>query len=151
MSRAGCNEMTFKALFLSILFDDQRFVLHSELEVEKGYADLCLLVRPENRYRQAFDVLFELKFVRRKALGKKGRELSAMDEATLRELPAVKKAFARARKQVGAYRDALVRQRGVAPPPGGRGDSVRPRGYAVVAVGLERLLGEEVAAAGPGC
>ncbi len=48
--------------------------------------------------------------------------------------------IAAARGQVEDYLAALVRQ---------RGDTVRPRGYAVVAVGLERLLGEEVTA-GPG-
>ncbi len=132
---SGVNEMVLKALFLSILFDDRRFVLHSELELERGYADLCLLVRPESRYPNPFDILFELKLVRRKALGKKGLELRAMDEAALRELPAVEKAFAEAREQVERYRDALERK---------HGDGVRRRGYAVVAVGLERLLGEEV-------
>jgi hypothetical protein len=143
-SGGGVNEMVLKALFLSILFDDQRFVVHSELEIERGYADLCLLARPESRFPKAFDILFELKLVRRKTLGKKGRELRVMEEAALRELPAVKAALAEARGQVELYRDALVRQRCVRPPPGGRGDAVRPRGYAVVAVGLERLVGEEV-------
>ncbi len=58
----------------------------------------------------------------------------------------MKAAFAEARGQVRDYRSALAKQRRVGPPPGGRGgDTVRPRGYAVVAVGLERLLGEEVA------
>ena len=136
-SGGGVNEMVLKALFLSILFDDQRFVVHSELEVERGYVDLCLLVRPESRYPDPFDILFELKLVRRKALGKKGRELRAMNEDALRRLPAVKTALAKARKQVAGYRAALVRQ---------RGEAVRPRCYAVVAVGLERLVGEEVTA-----
>ncbi len=58
-----------------------------------------------------------------------------MDLAALRRLPAVKAALAEARDQVSGYRRALVRQ---------RGETVRPRCYAVVAVGLERLLGEEV-------
>ena len=131
----GVNEMVLKALFLSILFDDQRFVVHSELELERGYADLCLLVRPGNRYPNAFDILFELKLVRRKTLGMKGRELRVTDEAALRQLPAVKKALTEAREQVELYRAALVRQ---------RADTVGPRCYAVVAVGLERILGEEV-------
>ncbi|MCP3964517.1 MAG: AAA family ATPase [bacterium] len=134
-SGSGVNEMVLKALLLSILFDDQRFVVHSELEIERGYADLCLLVRPENRYRQAFDILFELKLVRRKTLGKTGRELREMGEAALRRLPAVKEALDDARDQVERYRDALVRQ---------RGETARPRCYAVLAVGLERLLGDEV-------
>jgi hypothetical protein len=136
-SGASVNEMVLKALFLSILFDDQRFVVHSELELERGYADLCLLARPESRHRNPFDVLLELKLVRRKTLGKQGRELRTMDEAALRDLPAVKTALAEAREQVRRYRDALVRQRGA---------SVRRRGYAVVAVGLERLVGDEVTA-----
>ena len=134
-SGSGANEMTLKALFLAILFDDQRFVVHSELEIERGYADLCLLVRPENRYRQGFDILFELKLVRRRKLSKKGRELRLMEEGALRRLPAVKTAFAEARDQIERYRAALIRQ---------RGDTVRPRCYAVVAVGLEQILGEEV-------
>ena len=137
----GVNEMVLKALFLSILFDDHRFVVHSELELDKGYADLCLLARPESRHRQAFDLLFELKLVRRKTLGKKARELQTMDEAALRGLPAVKTALDQARRQVERYRDALQRQ---------RGSAGHPRGYAVVAVGLERLLGEEVSRAGTG-
>ena len=58
-----------------------------------------------------------------------------MDEAALRRLPAVQKALTEARDQVEGYRAALVRQ---------RGDTVRPRCFAVVAVGLERILGEEV-------
>ncbi len=140
----GVNEMALKALFLAVLFDDQRFVVHSELELERSYADLCLLVRPENRHRQAFDVLFELKLVRRKTLGKKGRELRNLDDAALRRLPAVQAALAEARDQVEGYRQALLRQRGVGPPSGGRGDNVRPRACAVVAVGLDRLVGEEV-------
>ncbi len=136
-SGSGMNEMVLKALLLSIVFDDQRFVVHSELEVEKAYVDLCLLVRPENRYRHAFDMLFELKLVRRKTLGKKGRELRVMDEAALCRLPAVKAALAEAREQVSRYRAALVRQRGA---------TLQPRCYVMVAVGLERLLGEEVTA-----
>ena len=134
-SGSGVNEMVLKALFLSILFDDQRFVVHSELELERGYADLCLLARPESRFPNAFDILFELKLVRRKALGKRGRDLRAMEEAALRRLPAVGTALAEAREQVERYRAALVRKRGA---------GVRPRAYAVVAVGLERILGEEV-------
>ncbi len=133
--RGGVNEMVLKTLFLSILFDDTRYVTHSELEVEKGYADLCLLVRPETKRPGAFDLLFEFKLVRRKDLGRKGEELRAMDETALRRLPAVAKAFDEARAQAERYRAALVKQ---------RGDTLDLRGYVVVAVGLERILGEEV-------
>ena len=130
----GVNEMVVKALFLSILFDDTRYAVFSELELERRYADLCLLVRPEMRRHGFFDVLFEFKLVRRAELGKKGEELREMDDEELRGLAPVAASLAAARKQVLAYRDALVKKIGEA----------EPRCYVVVAVGLEHILGEEV-------
>ncbi len=133
-SGSGMNEMAIKALLLSILFDDQRYAAFSELELDRGYADLCLLVRPEMRRYGFFDALFELKLVRRAELGRSGEELSAMDEAELRDLAPVRSAREAAREQIRRYRDALVR----------RFTEARPRCYVVVVVGLERILGEEV-------
>ena len=134
-SGGGVNEMVIKTLFLSILFDDERFLIFSELETERGYADLCLLVRPDLRTPEAIDLLFEFKLVRRKKLGKSGQELRDMDEAQLRKLPAVKSAFVAARSQLARYREALEAR---------FGDALTLRAYAVVAVDLERMLGEEV-------
>ena len=134
-SGGGVNEMTLKALFLSFLFDDTRYAVFSELELDQGYADLCLLVRPEMRRHGFFDVLFEFKLVRRKELGKTGREIAGMDEAAVRRLPPVAEAFSAAREQLQHYRVALVER---------FGESVRPRCFAVVAVGLDRILGDEV-------
>ncbi|MCP4662379.1 MAG: hypothetical protein GY856_43835 [bacterium] len=72
--------------------------------------------------------------MRRRELGKKGQELRGIDEAALRQLPPVAKAFAEARDQAERYRAALVRREG----------ELNLRTYAVVAVGLERILGEEI-------
>jgi hypothetical protein len=135
-SGSGMNEMVVKTLFLSLLFDDTRYVTFSELELSQGYADLCLLVRPEMRQQGFFDVLFEFKLVRRKELGKKGRELSELDDEALRGLAPVATALAEARDQAAGYRAALVRRFGA--------ETLSLRCYAVVAVGLERILGEEV-------
>ncbi len=131
---SGVNEMVVKALFLSILFADKYYRTYSEPELEKHYADLCLLVRPEMRRYGFFDLLFEFKLVRKKKVGKKGRELKDMDDAELLKLPAVEKAFTEARDQVQRYRAALVKKEG----------ELNLRAYAVVAVGLERIVGEEV-------
>lgn len=133
-SGGGVNETVVKALFLSMLFDDTRYVTHSELEIERSYADLCLLVRPEMRGQGFFDLLFEFKLVRRKALTRSGQELRAMDEPALRQLPGVAKAFSEARGQAECYRTALVRRQG----------ELDLRTYVVVVVGMERALGEEV-------
>jgi hypothetical protein len=94
-----------------------------------------LLVRPEMRRLGFFDVLFELKLVRRAELGKTGEELRAMADGELRELTPIARALAAARDQVLGYRDALVKRFGEA----------RPRCYVVVAAAFERLLGDEVA------
>ncbi len=134
-SGGGVNEMVVKALFLSILFDDQRYLIFSELEAKRGYADLCLLVRPELRTPVAIDLLFEFKLVRRKELGKSGKKLRDMDESELRKLPAVESAFSAARRQLAQYREALETR---------FGDILALRSYAVVAVDLERMIGEEV-------
>ncbi len=134
-SGGGVNEMVIKALFLSILFDDQRYLIFSELETERGYADLCLLVRSELRTPRTIDLLFEFKLVRRKQLCKSGRELRETDEVALRGLPAVENAFSEARGQLTRYRKSLEAR---------FGDALALRCYAVVAVDLERMLGEEV-------
>jgi len=132
---SGVNETAVKTLFLSILFDDTRYVTFSELELDKQYADLCLLVRPEMRRYGYYDLLFEFKLVRRRELGLKGQELREMDEQAVRELPAVNKALGEVREQVDRYRAALVRSQGA--------ETLNLRSYVVVAVGLERMLGEE--------
>ncbi len=133
--RGGLSEMAVKALFLSILFDDTRYVVSSELEMERSYADLCLLVRPEMRRFGYLDFLFELKLVRRKDLAKTGQELREMDEESLRRLPPVAQALAEAREQARRYAAALLRQ---------RGEEIKLRSFAVVSVDLERFVGEEV-------
>ncbi len=133
-SGSGVNEMVVKTLFLSILFADNYYRIFSEPELERTYADLCLLVRPEMRRYGFHDLLFEFKLVRRNELGKKGRDLAALDDAALRRLTPVAGAFTEARAQVEHYRRALVQQQ----------DGLRLRSFAVVAVGLERMLGEEI-------
>lgn len=59
-----------------------------------------------------------------------------MDDEALRRLPPVARALSAAREQAASYRIALLRRFGAA--------TLNLRCYAVVAVGLERLLGEEV-------
>ena len=58
-----------------------------------------------------------------------------MDEASLRRLPQVKRALAEARQQAGHYRRALRRRYDT---------EINLRTYVVVALGLERMLGEEI-------
>ena len=136
---SGVNEMVVKSLFLSILFEDSYYQTFSEPELDKTYADLCLLVRPEMRRYGFLDLLFEFKLVRRQQLAKKSRDIAKLDREALRQLPQVASALAEGRAQALGYRNALIDR---------YGDSTLDlRTYVVVAVGLERMLAEEI---GPG-
>jgi hypothetical protein len=134
LSGSGVNEMVIKTLFLSILFADRYYRSYSEPELARTYADLCLLVRPPMRGRGFLDLLFEFKLVRRKELGQTGLALADLGEAALRQLPPVARALTTARDQIRRYRAALLAQE----------PTLDLRSYVVVAVGLERILGEEV-------
>lgn len=109
--------------------------MFSELEAAHGYTDLCLLRRQPPYDPDLHDLLFELKYVARKDLGITGEQLRDLDEAELRAVSEVSAAFAAAKEQLDRYGKALSDR---------FGDTLRLRSYAVVAVGLERMLGEGI-------
>ena len=126
------NELTLKTLFLTLLFDDLSYVLLSEPELGRGYADLCLLRRPDARSAALWDLLIEFKSIPIKTLGMSREELADMDEETLAAHPVVAAALEEGTRQVRRYRDGLVDQ---------YGDGLRLRELVVVGVGFERLVG----------
>lgn len=125
------NELTVKTVFLTLLWNDTSYIVHSEPEVDHRYADLCLLRRPDARTSSLWDLLFEFKRLSLQELGMSGKDVKASSRAELMEHPRVKGAFERAEEQLAAYRSALAR---------GRSDKLRLRIYTVVALGFERLL-----------
>lgn len=131
------RELALKALFLSLLFDDRRYSVLSELEVGHGHADLCLLRRRGSTVPEAVNLLFELKHVPRKKTGFSAAELQTLDENQLRAIPQVRSAFEEARAQLGRYRRGFAARFGEA-------EAGRLRCYVVVAVGIERLMGERL-------
>jgi hypothetical protein len=129
------NELTVKTAFLTLLFNDTFYIMDSEPALERAYADLVMIIRPDMRQYQLLDVLIEFKYV---ALGEHdltGEQVRGLTDAALRALPAVQTAFTSAGEQLAVYRRALEAKYGAA---------LRLRTYAVVAVGFERLLWEEL-------
>lgn len=53
------NELLVKFAFLTMLFDDRLYMAVSELETERGYADLALIMRPDKRRFRVLDLLLE--------------------------------------------------------------------------------------------
>ena len=80
------NELLVKMAFLTLLFDDWLYMMVSETEMDHGYIDLSLIVRPDMRRFQALDLLLEFKYVSLKDLKLTGEQVR---EKTLDELAAL--------------------------------------------------------------
>ena len=125
------NELTVKTVFLTLLWNEAAYITHSEPELDHLYADLCLLRRPDARSSALWDLLFEFKRLSLKDLGMSGQEAKVAPRSELMQHELVKNAFDQAEAQLAAYRAALERS---------RGETLKLRGYAVVALGFERLV-----------
>ena len=107
---AQANELTIKTAFLALLYNDILYIMDSEPELERRYADLTMIIRPDKRYGKIFDVLIEFKFLTLKALGFTGEAIRAMALDELYALPAVVKALEGGKAQVMDYGDRLARK-----------------------------------------
>ena len=129
------NELTVKTAFLTLLFNDLLYIMDSETTVGRRYADLTMIVHPEARRNRVFDLLLEFKFIKLGDLGMSGEELRRMSRMELAALSPVRRRLEEARAQTGDYLREL-RQR----YPG----ELRMRIFAIVAIGFDRLVWEEI-------
>ncbi|WP_045212831.1 AAA family ATPase [Desulfonatronovibrio magnus] len=128
------NELTVKTAFLTLLYNDNLYVMDSELEIERGRTDLTMIIRPDARQYKILDILVEFKFVSLKDAGTGGEEVRTMDREKLESMKLMQQAMAEAREQVRRNMESLSRKH----------DHLRLRGYAVVSLGFERIWWEEV-------
>lgn len=131
------NELTIKTAFLTLLYNDLIYIMDSEPELERRYADLCMIIRPDKRHGKIFDILIEFKFVPLHKAGLTGEEAKKLSPDALRALPSMKQELLDAMEQVQKYGDILERKYG----------NLRLQRFAVVSLGFERLLFEKVEAA----
>ncbi|MEA3451132.1 MAG: AAA family ATPase, partial [Bacteroidota bacterium] len=128
------NELTLKTAFLTLLYNDIIFIMDSEPEISRKYADLTMIIRPDKRYGKIFDVLIEFKFITLKEAGLTGAEAKQLATDKLHNLPQVKKAFTEGRQQVALYAKALDNKYG----------NLRLQKFVVTALGFERVCFEKV-------
>ena len=128
------NELVVKIAFLTLLFDDRLYMMVSETEVDHGYVDLALIVRPDMRRFQALDLLLEFKYVSLKDLKLTGEQVREQSRDELAALPPVKARLQEATTQAQQYGAALQDRYGL----------TDLRLYAVVGVGLERVVWQAV-------
>jgi hypothetical protein len=128
------NELTVKTAFLTLLYNDILYIMDSEREVGRGRADLTMIIRPDMRKYEIFDVLIEFKYLTLKDAGMSGEQAKGLTAEALKELPGMAKKMAEARDQAVRYGDELQKKYG----------NLRLRRYAVVSLGFERIWWEEV-------
>ena len=124
------NELLVKFAFLTLLFDDRLYMAVSELETDRGYADLALIVRPDMRRFQALDLLLEFKYLGLKELGLSGDQVRTGSREQLAVLPAVAAKLDEGAAQAADYGATLRARHGLKDL----------RAFAVVALGVERLV-----------
>ena len=137
------NELTLKTIFMALLHYNNLYIMDSEPALQRTYADLFMLIRPEMRHFSVYDLLLEFKYVPLAKLDKAkdakkkltGAAVRQMPETALRGLDAVKEQLANARQQLQGYRQILHQKYGAV---------LKLRTYAVVSVGVDRLLWEEI-------
>ncbi|KAB2927836.1 MAG: AAA family ATPase [Candidatus Contendobacter sp.] len=124
------NELLVKMAFLTLLFNDRLYMMVSEIEVDHGYVDLALIVRPDLRRFEALDLLLEFKYVSLKDLKLTGEQLREKTRDELAALPPVQAQLQAAADQAQQYGAALRDRYGL----------TDLRAFAVVALGLEQVV-----------
>ncbi len=130
------NELTLKTIFIALLHYNNLYMMDSEPALQRRYADLVMIIRPEMRHYSVSDLLIEFKYVALKDLSYlSGQKVRQKSDRELADLEAVKTKLTDARQQLSAYRQTLEQK---------YGQVLKLRTYIVLAVGFERLLWEEV-------
>jgi hypothetical protein len=126
------NELTIKTAFMSLLYNDMYYIMDSEAALQRRYADLLMIIRPDQRRLAALqDMVLEFKYLSLKKLGLTAEEVRRQSRESLQQLPAVQEALQAALLQLQDYRRVLVEK---------YREPHRLHCFAVVALGFERLV-----------
>ena len=126
---AQANELTVKTAFLALLYNDILYIMDSEPELKRRYADLTMIIRPDMRRGKIFDVLIEFKFLSLKQLSLSGETIRSMSPAELYAQPMVKHALEEGTDQVMDYGHRLA----------DRYRNLRLKKFVVAALGFEHI------------
>ncbi|MDM8529892.1 AAA family ATPase [Anaerolineales bacterium HSG25] len=129
------NELTIKTAFLTMLFNDTFYIMDSETSLQRDYADLTMIIRPDMRRFQLLDFLLEFKYIELGKHNLTGEQVRAMSVEELNALKLVKQALKDSKTKLTRYRTTLQST---------YGSKLRLRTYSVVAVGFDRLVWIEI-------
>jgi len=126
---AWANELTVKIAFLTLLYNSNLFIMDSEAEIDRRYTDLTMIIRPDKRHFEIFDVLIEFKYISLKESGLTGEIARNMDQKEVDNLPCVIENMNAAIHQANQYADALKQIY----------TALNLKSFAVVALGFDRI------------
>ncbi len=104
------NELTIKTAFLTVLFNDVFYIMDSETELDRRYADLTMIVRSDRRQLPLYNFLFEFKYLKFKEVGKSGEQVKQLSLNELNALPAVQQKLTESKKQLLDYQSRLAKK-----------------------------------------
>jgi len=129
------NELTIKTAFLTLLFNDTFYIMDSETELERRYADLTMIVRPERRKSALKNFFLEFKYVSLGTADLTGEKVRKMSLDEIKALPEVVKKFTEGKTQLLDYEKRLK----------GKYEPALPlQTITVVALGFERVVWEPI-------
>jgi hypothetical protein len=128
------NELTIKTAFLTLLYNDIIYIMDSELEINRSYTDLTMIIRPDKRHATVYDILIEFKFVSMKKAALSGDEAKNLSKKELYQLPGIQKHLEQGTVQVNKYCKKLEKKY----------NNLRLKKFVVVSLGFERICFKEV-------
>jgi len=126
---AWANELTVKTAFLTLLYNDNLYVMDYETEIDRRYTDLTMIIRPDKRRFEIFDILIEFKYVSLSEAKLTGEKARNMDQKDLDQLPCIIESMGAAKSQANQYATSLKQKY----------SELRLKSFAVVALGFDRI------------
>ncbi|WP_186441591.1 AAA family ATPase [Desulfamplus magnetovallimortis] len=128
------NELTVKTAFLTLLYNDILFIMDSEREIERQFADLTMIIRPDMRNFRLFDILIEFKYVSLADAGLTGEEARSLSASAIASRPSVMRAMEEGKEQARKYSKSLMKKY----------PELRLKSFVVTALGFDRVCWSEV-------
>ncbi len=129
------NELTIKTVFLSLLFNDTFYIMESETSLDRGYADLIMIIRPDMRKYQLLDILIEFKYLSLKEVALSGSDLRALSRDELKALSPVQTKLSESGTKLKDYVQSLKKN---------YGSDLRLHSYSLVSIGFDKLIWQEI-------
>jgi len=127
------TELTYKVMFLTVMYRDDMYIIDSEPEILRQYCDLLYLARADTREKYGLlDILIEFKFINLAEMQMRGEQLQNRSRTELMSHPKVIAKLEQAKEQLAKYKQILEKKH-----------QIKLRTIALVGIGFDRIVGVE--------